>query len=84
MGTGYGAGEDPPPSSYYFELGAGTYYEMIHPDAWHAEFPYGVPAVTVTVSGKPWPRQAPKSPYKLLTLSRQRKFEILQTVAKLF
>ncbi len=77
MFTGYGTGDTPPPQCYFFNLLAGTYYEMIHPDAWHAECPIDMPVLTVTLSGKPWPRSAPKSPHILKPLDMRRKEELL-------
>ncbi len=77
MLTGYGPGEESPPHSFWFDLSEGAYYEMIHPNAWHAECVQGEPALTVTLSGKPWPRPAPKSPHILKEVEVHRKKELL-------
>lgn len=84
MLTGYGAGNEPPPHSYYFDLSEGAYYEMIHPDAWHAECPADQVALTVTLSGKPWPRPAPKSPHPLQEIAAHRKKELLTFFYSMF
>lgn len=81
MVTGYGAGDIPPPYSFSFVLPKGAYYEMVDPDAWHAEYPFSATALTVSLSGKPWPRKAPKSPHPLSGIKIERRVEILKMFA---
>lgn len=60
MLMGYGAGDTPPPVHSRLELAAGSAYEMVDPDAWHAVMPRETPALSLMVTGTPWHRWSPK------------------------
>lgn len=82
--TGFGPGEKHPPNCYYQELAEGSYSEMIHPDAWHAECPEET-VLTIALTGKPWQRPwVPKSPHKLGELSPARKAEIIAMFVQIY
>jgi hypothetical protein len=61
MITGYGPGNVAPPASEPVSMTAGSSYEMVDPDDWHAVSPQGAPAYSLMVTGEPWGRESPKS-----------------------
>jgi hypothetical protein len=69
MAIGFSSGEEPPPFASRLILGAGSEYEMTHPDGWHYVRPIGEPTLSVMVTGKPWNRPSPKSDRILQHLS---------------
>jgi hypothetical protein len=78
MIAGHGEGNATPPVSMTLSLPAGASYEMVHPDSWHAVCPEGEAAYSLMVTGAPWPRESPKSPYPLQPLPADLQAEILQ------
>lgn len=78
MAIGYGAGTVKPPAAVRLMLGAGSEYEMTHPDGWHYVRPINRPSFSLMVTGNPWVRESPKSDKQLFELPAQKRFEILQ------
>lgn len=76
MIVGHGTGNEAPPVAMTLSLPAGASYEMVDQDAWHAVCPEGEPAYSLMVTGEPWARESPKSPYPLQPLSRELQSEI--------
>jgi hypothetical protein len=72
MRCGHGPGLEPPPVSTTLELVAGTRYEMVHPDGWHAVSPQGEPSISLMVIGKPWDRPSHKPAYALQPLTPEK------------
>lgn len=84
MAVGHGSGRDAPPIAATMITGPGTSYEMTEPDAWHYVRPVGGAVYTLMVTGKPWPRETPKSSEPLTELSPERKREIMEIFAKAY
>jgi hypothetical protein len=77
MIVGHAEGNEAPPVSMTLSLPTGATYEMVHPDGWHAVCPEGEPAYSLMVTGEPWKRESPKSPYPLSPLEPALQDEIL-------
>lgn len=84
MAVGYGEGDDPPPVASTLVLEAGSCYEMINLDGWHAVRPLAHPVLSVMVSGAPWDRECPKSTEPLVPLSQQRVQQMLHEFSRIY
>ena len=77
MTFGYGSGDVPPPVGCTLTMTAGTVYEMIDPNGWHAVRALDRPAMSLMVTGKPWGRLSPKSDTPLPSLPQEERQKIL-------
>lgn len=77
MTVGHSPGDEAPPVSMTLSLPAGTSYEMVHIDGWHAVCPDAEPAYSLMITGTPWERPSPKSPYQLQPLTPALQAEIM-------
>jgi hypothetical protein len=78
--TAYGHGPadgPPPPMAQKKVLGAGDWYEMVNPEAWHYVRPLGGPAVSLMVTGKPWKSGGHRKGRDLRPLDGDRRREII-------
>lgn len=75
MGVGFGPGTTSPTQAMTLLTAPGAAYEMLNPDLWHYVRPHPDPVVTVMVTGKPWPRESPRTadqPFRALTAEEMR------------
>lgn len=79
MTVGYGQGMNPPETAMTLTLPAGTIYEMINPDGWHAVCPINKSSFSLMVTGKPWERQSHKSTKTLMPLDISENISILNS-----
>lgn len=84
MLVGYGSGDAPPPIACSLIMPAGTAYEMIDPDGWHAVCPVDRPALSVMLTGMPWGRPAPKSNKPLMPLTREARAQLFQFFREIY
>jgi hypothetical protein len=77
MAIGYGTGDTAPPVAARLVATGDLRYEMTDPDAWHYVRPIGKPAMTIMVTGKPWPRPSPTSSEPLEPVPPARAAELL-------
>jgi hypothetical protein len=82
MRLGSGPGDVAPPVAATLLLSQGSQYEMVHPDGWHSVRPLGRPSMSLMVSGPPWDRTSPRSPYPLKGLPADRRKYILDFFSK--
>jgi hypothetical protein len=78
MQLGFGAGMEPPAVASTLILNAGTIYEMINRDSWHAVCPINELSYSLMVTGTPWERESHKSTKKLSPLIPIEKEQILE------
>ncbi len=77
MAIGYGTGTTAPPIAARIIAGTDVRYEMTDPDAWHYVRPLDRPAMTIMVTGKPWPRPTPPVNEPLKPLDDARRIELM-------
>jgi hypothetical protein len=90
MGVGWGRGQETPPLAARIvasvTANGSMEYEMTDPDAWHYVRPIGGPAMTVMLSGPPWPRWSPRpeSNRPLGPLAPEERAELLEYFRQLY
>lgn len=76
MDIGFGPALDPPPVVGTLKMRAGSSYQMLHPNGWHAIRPH-ITTISVMLSGRPWNRNCFPIQKELQPLDEDERDDIL-------
>lgn len=82
MGVGYSDTNKEPIIASTLILPKNSYYEMVDVNSWHYVRPLDKPSFSLMITGTPWKRESPKSPYPLRELYEDEKLIIFQEFEK--